>query len=536
MMETKVDIWPVLAGLGLFLFGIYMLEEALKNLIGRSFKIFLRKHTNNPIKAVLSGTLSTAVLQSSSMVLLLVMSFTGTGIIGLKNGIGMILGANLGTTITGWMVSLIGFKLNIGSLILPLIAIGGLGIIFLKSERLSHISKLLMGFSFMFMGLDFMKQGFQEFSQNIDLTFLGDKNPLFFVLFGILISASIQSSSAAMMIILSSLSVGIISLQHSFYLVIGSDLGTTITGIIASINGNAIKKKIGTAQFMFNFINAFITLIFSGLYYKFIVDIANISDPLIALVVFHSLFNLMGIIMFLPFLNHFTNMINWLIKHKETKLAVYISMANPREFNASIHALENESLAFFKKAIEVNQLFFNIKENSHTKALSAYKNLKLYEVEIVEFHLKLQENEININEAKILNSLIACIRNATLAAKDIKDIKHNLDTLNNSANDLFYHFFKTIQKNQTQFYLELIELIENIKFSNFSDLDHLKDINLINYQEEMDYIIKNLNDKNDKELNISSIFNMMRDVNNSNESAIRSLTQLLNRDIIKQVY
>ena len=98
---ANIDIWPVLAGLGLFLFGLYMLEEALKHLAGRSFKIFLRKHTNNAVKAVLAGTLFTTVLQSSSMAALLVMSFAGAGIIGLKNGIGIILGANLGTTITG---------------------------------------------------------------------------------------------------------------------------------------------------------------------------------------------------------------------------------------------------------------------------------------------------------------------------------------------------------------------------------------------------------------------------------------------------
>lgn len=150
MEYQDIQIWEVLAGLGLFLFGMFMIEESLKNLVGRTFKKFLRKHTNNSVKAVLSGTLITGILQSSSMVALLVMSFAGAGIIGLKNSIGIILGANLGTTMTGWIVSWLGFKLDLGAVILPFIAIGGLGIIFLKSEKLSNLSKLLMGFSFIF--------------------------------------------------------------------------------------------------------------------------------------------------------------------------------------------------------------------------------------------------------------------------------------------------------------------------------------------------------------------------------------------------
>src|SRR5690554_4729642 len=202
MEFSNIQIWEALAGLGLFLFGMFMMEESLKELAGRSFKKFLRKHTNNSVKAVFSGTLITAVLQSSSMLALLVMSFAGAGIIGLKNGIGIILGANLGTTFTGWIVSWLGFKLDIGAVILPFIAIGGLGIIFLKSEKLSNISKMIMGFSFMFLGLNYMKNGFAEFAEHIDFSFIADKHPLLFVAFGVLLSASIQSSSASMMIFL----------------------------------------------------------------------------------------------------------------------------------------------------------------------------------------------------------------------------------------------------------------------------------------------------------------------------------------------
>ena len=214
------------------------------------------------------------------MVALLVMSFAGAGIIGLKNGIGIILGANLGTTMTGWIVSWLGFKLDLGAIILPFIAIGGLGIIFLKSEKLSNLSKLLMGFSFIFLGLNYMKNGFAEFAEHIDFSFITDKHPLLFVAFGILLSASIQSSSAAMMIFLSSLAAGVITLNQGFYLVIGSDLGTTITAIIGTINANSIKKKVGWSQVFFNVFNTILALSFIKGYSYVIKDVFTIREDL----------------------------------------------------------------------------------------------------------------------------------------------------------------------------------------------------------------------------------------------------------------
>ena len=147
------------------------------------------------------------------MVVLLVMSFAGAGIIQLSSGIGMIMGANLGTTITGWIVSLLGFKLDLGQIILPFLALGGLGVIFLKSEKWSNLSKFLMGFSLMFLGLDYMKDGFAYFAANMDLSFLKGQPGIVFLIIGLLLTAAIQSSSAAMLIFLSSLAAGIITLE-----------------------------------------------------------------------------------------------------------------------------------------------------------------------------------------------------------------------------------------------------------------------------------------------------------------------------------
>ena len=125
-LNAELDLWRLAAGLGLFLFGMHQLETSLKLLTGRPFKKFLREHTAHPVKGVLAGAVSTAALQSSSVVSLIVLAFVGTGIISLASAIGIVFGSNLGTTATGWIVATVGFKLDIESLALPLVAIGGL--------------------------------------------------------------------------------------------------------------------------------------------------------------------------------------------------------------------------------------------------------------------------------------------------------------------------------------------------------------------------------------------------------------------------
>ena len=127
----EFGVWKLLAGLGIFIFGIFLLEESISKLAGRAFKGFIRDYTSNRIKAIRSGTLVTAILQSSSAVSLMVLAFVGAGILSLENSIGVIMGSNLGTTFTAWLVATLGFKVNIEAFTLPLIGIGGLGIIFL---------------------------------------------------------------------------------------------------------------------------------------------------------------------------------------------------------------------------------------------------------------------------------------------------------------------------------------------------------------------------------------------------------------------
>lgn len=526
MNYKDIDIWQLLAGLGLFLFGMFMLEEALKALAGRRFKKFLRKHTGNRIKAVMSGALVTAILQSSSMVSLLVMSFAGAGIIGLSNGIGIILGANLGTTFTGWLVSLIGFKLDIESFIMPFLAIGGLGIIFLKSERLSSLSKFLMGFSFMFLGLSFMKDGFASFADHIDLGFMEGKPIALFVLIGAALSASIQSSSAAMMIFLSSLATGIINIEQGFYLVIGGDLGTTITAIIGTVNGNAIRKKVGWSQFAFNFITAIVAIVCMPLYVYLISDAMQIEDDLISLVAFHSMFNLTGIILILPFLGKFAALIDRIIKSDGNKHSSFIHLVNPTESHAALESLRKETIAFVKSALHVNSVMLRMTPFTGQPDDHYFKH-KQYESEVSAFYLNIQKSGLNTHEALGLTHLVASIRNATLASKDIKDIRHNLDDLHHAASDSLYAVYKHVQISQQRFYDEVIRMLSIADVIAMQEVEQLSDVQIDMYQEEVRMVQERMMSGKRMELDLPSMQNMIREINNSNEALIRTVNNYL---------
>ncbi len=474
-MYNAIDIWPILAGLGLFLFGMHILEEAIKKAGGRSFKLFLRTHAKNRVRGVLSGAFITSILQSSSMVILLVMSFTGAGIFTLQQGISVLLGVNIGTTITGWLVTLVGFKLDIGTIILPFIAVGGLGIIFLKNEKLSQISKLIMGFSLMFLGLAYMKDGFAVLSEVFDDELLKDKNVFLYVLIGAGLAAAIQSSSAAAMIFLTSLSSGIIQLDDAVFLMIGADLGTTVTAILGTLGGNTVKKKVGWSHFIFNVFNTTLSMILAGTYLLIIRSGFGITDALIGLVTFHTLSKFTGIAVVLPFLKYFVMLVNKMVPSKEKTFASYLAQTNPLESVSACEALKKESIAFYKRVLSVNAAYFGEGRGGTNPSLQ-YSRLKEYENEIIRFYFNFQKAELDTQEAEITSVINESVRNASFAAKEIKNIKHNLDELSEAVDVKFYEVYEQIKKRQLLFYKELDNIADDIRLLSGDDMENIDQI------------------------------------------------------------
>lgn len=537
-MLEQFDIWRFLAGLGVFLFGIYYIEESLKSLVGREFKKFLRTQTTNPIKGILGGTLVTAILQSSSVVSLMVLAFVGAGILSLKNAIGIIFGTNLGTTFTGWIVATLGFKVDIASFALPMIAIGGLSlIVFNNSPKLKEQGRFLFGFGFLFIGLDWMKECIDYLANTFDLTTYSDVNIYIFAVVGFIITAIIQSSSAAMVITLSALNSGIISLEAAASFVVGSNLGTTITVMLGAINGTPSKMQVATSHFLFNLFASTVAIILLHPVLNFIQELLNINDSLLILVCFHSAFNLLAILLLLPFLGLFSKLLLKMF-NKPSSTNKYLHNVPSEVPEAAIEAIKNEVYYLSEKAIVTNaiglkldlSLFGNLKSYYEPKKSyeANYDDIKQLESEIVQYYLDVQGKEMSKIDSDQLNKLIHAIRNLMQSVKAIKDIKHNLENFQRSSNDSKLGLYKLLNAQLLELYMSFVHLLTEGKNSTL--LEHLLELrskNHIIYEKLMKEAYKQIHAQQLINMDISDMLNVNREIYTANQNLIFALKNLL---------
>ncbi|MGB5721185.1 MAG: Na/Pi symporter, partial [Woeseiaceae bacterium] len=472
-MSEQLDLWRLAAGLGLFLFGMHQLEQALTQLAGRSFKKFLRQYTAKPLRGVLAGALSTAALQSSSVVSLIVLAFVGTGIISLASALGIVFGSNLGTTMTGWIVATVGFKLDIEALALPLIAIGGLGVVWSATgTRRAGLSHFVAGLGLMLMGLEFMKSGALVVTEMFDPSALAGYPLIVFLLAGLLLTAVIQSSSATIMITLSALYAGAIPLESAAAIAIGADLGTTITALLGSLAGSASKKRVAVGVVLFNVVAD--TIAFIGLVplLKLITGVFAISDPLFALVAFHSTFNLIGILIFLPLIPLLSRWLDRRFGEEETPLLRHISSTETAVPEAALENMTRETLRLIDQAAALNQVTLGLPPD-HTfydsrddrKGVCVFENeidyersyaeIKQIEGAILRYALVLQTQALEADESERLSQIIPAIRNAVQAAKSMKDVHGDLELFRGSVNDRFNAYFGQFREAAREFYENL---------------------------------------------------------------------------------
>jgi phosphate:Na+ symporter len=464
------DIWKILAGVAIFLLGIRFLEDSLQQLAGRKFKLFLKKYTTNKLRAISGGAIVTAVLQSSSLVSLMVLAFTGAGIITMQNALAVILGANLGTTLDSWIVAVAGFKINIENFSLPVAGIAGLGFaIFNKQSKWYNRSRFLLGFSFLFIGLGYMKSGIEDLVKNTDLRQYEQLPIMVFVLIGFVITSLIQSSSATIAITLSALHAGAVSLPGSMAIVLGSEIGTTIKLFVASINSIAAKKRVALGNFIFNLVAVLLVLIFLRPVSRFITDIAGIKDNLIALVFFQSLVNITGIILFYPLLNVFGKFLESRFRTADDE-TIYIHKVNTAEPATALDALENETRHFSFAVLDYAMNLFDIKNLrekdmllsekylSHSLA-GKYQYIKFLYGEIHSFYIGLRRSTEHKDDLEKLERLVSAVRNAMYAAKNFKDAIPDIDQLRNSVNDIKFEFYKQTRESVSHFSEKITRLL-----------------------------------------------------------------------------
>jgi phosphate:Na+ symporter len=457
-----------LSGLGMFLFGMLYMELALKESAGLRFKSWVKNSTSSTGKSLMTGTMATALLQSSSVVTLMTLSFVSASMITLHSGIAVIFGANVGTTVTSWIVATLGFKVSIEAFALPMIGAGGIVLIFDPPyKRVITVAKVFVGFGLLFLGLEFMKTSIESLTNAIDLAKFVNFPLITFIGIGFILTAIIQSSSAATAIVLSALYVNILSFEQSAAMVIGTNIGTTVTALLGAIGGIPDKKRVALAHFIFNFITAAVAFLILPFLTQFLMGIEGLhDDPITALALFHTIFNVLGVILLLPFITLMAKYLQKLFIHVEPEPTRYIHLVDPEYSETALVALRDEVNNLFVKTMKYALLVANIKPNDvFVKKLGlkeavelnqeqiefnhkiAYNSIKEIEIKIMEFVSVLNQQDLLQDDRESLETLLSSVRESVYAAKILKDIKNDMNEFSESSSQTIHTIYDAIRKN-----------------------------------------------------------------------------------------
>lgn len=487
MQYGVLDILSLIGSLVLFLFGMRLLSEALQKVAGKGMRNILQRMTKKPLTGVFSGIFLTGILQSSSATTVMFISFVNAGLLTLTESISLIMGANIGTTVTSWLIALLGFKLDIVTLCLPLIAIT-FPLIFSKKNKLRAWGEVIVGFALLFLALDFLKSAVPDINNNPHLLhFLADYNIsgiggiLLFTLVGFIFTLIIQSSSASLALIIVMCGNGWIGFELAAAMVIGTNMGTTITANIAAIIANAEAKKSALAHLFFNVFSAIFAIIaFDQLI--FISDwitqkIENQSAFLtpaaipIGLAAFHSLFNILGVILLISFIRPMAKFLHKLIptKRKVHYGLKYINTGILSTSELSIIQARKEVSNFGKNASEMFVLCRKMFKETDEKRIEQFsiklsdfeRQMDNNEIEIANYLSTISENDLSINATKRIRSLIKISDNIESIADNIYNLSKLLlrkskqrtwftPELRSSVNEMFDlldNSFKQMQEN-----------------------------------------------------------------------------------------
>jgi len=322
-------IFKLLGGIGLFLMGMVLLSDGLKAFAGEALRRGLASFTGTPGRAIASGALVTAMVQSSSATTITVIGFVSAGLLTFPQAIGVVLGASLGTTGTGWIISLLGLKISIGYYSLPLVGVGAF-MKLLGRGRIRSLGEALAGFALIFIGIDNLQDAMAGLSGVFDLAAIPSRGlggHLLAMLIGLVMTVLMMSSSAAVATTLTALHAGAINFEQAASLVIGAAVGTTVTGVLAAIGGNVPAKRTALAHVLFNLATGVIALVLLPVFLWGLGQ-AQARDWLepgaMSLAAFHSAFIALGVLLFLPWVDPFARAIERLLPEPSPTLTRHL--------------------------------------------------------------------------------------------------------------------------------------------------------------------------------------------------------------------
>ncbi|GAB6870543.1 Na/Pi cotransporter family protein [Bacteroides rodentium] len=332
MEYSFYDFLKLLGSLALFLYGMKIMSEGLQKFAGDRLRTILTAMTTNRVTGVLTGILITALIQSSSATTVMVVSFVNAGLLTLSQSIGVIMGANVGTTVTAWLISVFGFKVDIAAFALPLLAIG-VPLLFSQKSSRKSIGEFIFGFSFLFMGLSYLQVYSPDLGKNPEMlafvqewTDLGFLSILIFVLVGAVITMIVQASAATMAITLIMCANGWISFELGAALAMGQNIGTTITANLAALTGNTQARRAALAHLLFNVFGVVTVLIVFHPFIRcvswFVTEVMHQSDPgsqvAFELSAFHTAFNVFNVLLLIWFVKGIERIVCVLLPLKDS--------------------------------------------------------------------------------------------------------------------------------------------------------------------------------------------------------------------------
>lgn len=545
MNYSFFDFLTLIGALGMFLYGMKIMSEGLQKAAGDRMQKILSSMTNNRFMGVLTGILITALIQSSSATTVMVVSFVNAGLLSLIQSIAVIMGANVGTTVTAWIISLFGFTVKIADVVFPVMAIS-IPLIFSKNNQRRYWGEFLVGFSLLFLGMEFMKDSVPNLQENPaaleflnNYTNMGYGSVLLFLLIGSILTIIMQSSSATMAITLIMCTQGWISFEIAAAMVLGENIGTTITANMAALSANVSAKRAAFAHFLFNIFGVCWMLIFFFPFTRMIIalvghlngmstdEVNYLLDSSAALLppeeaakaattvsfslaLFHSIFNVCNVLIMIWFVKVYEKIVCTVIKQKSaTDEEFQLKYINTGMMGASELNLPQARQEIVVYAERVRRMFGMVQDLLHEKEGSEafsklYSRIEKYEqicdrmeIEIASFLNKVVSGRLSYDGKLQVNSMLTMV------------------TEIESIGDCCYNLARTLLRKQEASVKFNEEIMTNIDALMALDADALESLIAVLSKGENADIIATYNKENE----INNFRNQLRATNMENINA-----------------
>ncbi|NLK62173.1 MAG: Na/Pi cotransporter family protein [Fusobacteria bacterium] len=436
----------VIGGLGIFLLGMNYMSNGLQTVAGDKLKWLVNKVANNRVFATIIGTFITVIIQSSSITTVMVVGFVNAGIMTLKQSIGIIMGANIGTTITGWVLIV-----KIGKFGLPIIGVAALVSLFVKKDKIKYVATIIMGLGMIFFGLQLMTDGFApirdipEFVSWFQIfsatTYFG---ALKCILLGAVLTMVVQSSSATLGITIGLAITGVIPFQTAAALVLGENIGTTITAYLASLGANTAAKRAAYAHIIFNIFGGVWVFSIFPFYINFIEIIANDSSVGKKIALTHTMFNVLNVLVFLPFVGYFAKFLEKIVP-EEKEVSIKLTKLDERMFETPILVIDQSKREIINMGLILQDMFETLREvivkdydKNHPQVRKIFNEeakLDVIQKEISGFLIKVFNTDLSVpNVIKARKYLSLCDEYESISDYIMNISKLRLKLLDNKLN------------------------------------------------------------------------------------------------------